>query len=65
MVDSPAPAKAGELEALIGVEARWNTANLEALQPPGPAGTSPILEQWRWFREPPSSSGVTSPGAMS
>src|SRR5262249_20500711 len=45
----------GELEALIGVEARWNTANLEALQAlPWPkADIASILEQWRWFREPP------------
>jgi ABC-type glycerol-3-phosphate transport system substrate-binding protein len=45
----------GELEALIGVEARWNTANLEALQAlPWPRrDIASILEQWRWFREPP------------
>jgi ABC-type glycerol-3-phosphate transport system substrate-binding protein len=45
----------GELEALIGVEARWNTANLEALQSlPWPRrDIASILEQWRWFREPP------------
>ena len=45
----------GELEALIGVEARWNTANLEALQAlPWPKkDIASIMEQWRWFREPP------------
>ncbi|HEX2036349.1 MAG TPA: extracellular solute-binding protein [Chloroflexota bacterium] len=45
----------GELEALIGVEARWNTANLEALQAlPWPKrDIANIMEQWRWFREPP------------
>ena len=45
----------GELEALIGVEARWNTANLDALQAlPWPrSDIASILEQWRWFREPP------------
>ena len=44
----------GELEALIGVEARWNTANLEALQASlAPPDIASILEQWRWFREPP------------
>jgi ABC-type glycerol-3-phosphate transport system substrate-binding protein len=45
----------GELEALIGVEARWNTANLEALQSlPWPRhDIASIMEQWRWFREPP------------
>lgn len=44
----------GELEALIGVEARWNTANLEALQAlPWPRkDIASILEQWRWFKEP-------------
>ena len=45
----------GELEALIGVEARYNTANLEALQAlPWPRrDIASILEQWRWFKEPP------------
>jgi ABC-type glycerol-3-phosphate transport system substrate-binding protein len=44
-----------ELEALLGVEARWNTANVEALQ-----GMSwpkhdieAITEQWQWFQERP------------
>jgi ABC-type glycerol-3-phosphate transport system substrate-binding protein len=45
----------GELEALIGVEARWNTANLEALAalPLPRKDIASILEQWRWFKEPP------------
>lgn len=45
----------GELESLIGVEARWNTANLEALQSlPWPRqDITSVLEQWRWFKEPP------------
>jgi ABC-type glycerol-3-phosphate transport system substrate-binding protein len=45
----------GELEALIGVEARWNTANLEALRAlPWPRrDITSVLEQWRWFKEPP------------
>ncbi len=44
-----------ELEALLGVEARWNTANVDALQ-----GMSwprqdiqAITEQWKWFQERP------------
>ena len=44
-----------ELEALLGVEARWNTANVEALQ--GMAwprhDIEAISEQWRWFQERP------------
>lgn len=44
-----------ELEALLGVEARWNTANVTALQ--GMAWPRPdieaISEQWQWFRERP------------
>jgi ABC-type glycerol-3-phosphate transport system substrate-binding protein len=45
----------GELEALIGVEARWNTANLDALRSlPWPKrDIASIMEQWSWFREPP------------
>lgn len=45
----------GELEALIGVEARWNTANVEALTSlPWPKrDIASVLEQWRWFRENP------------
>jgi len=42
-----------ELEALIGVEARWNTANIEALErlPWQKADIDAILEQWDWFKE--------------
>lgn len=42
-----------ELEALLGVEARWNTANVEALQrlPWQQSDIEAILEQWEWFRE--------------
>ncbi|MGI6541597.1 MAG: extracellular solute-binding protein [Limnochordia bacterium] len=44
-----------ELEAVIGVEARWNTANVEALtnSPYPKADIEAILEQWRWLREQP------------
>ncbi|HZG88146.1 extracellular solute-binding protein [Paenibacillus sp.] len=43
----------GELEAVLGVEARWNTANVEALtRLPWPSqDIEAILEQWEWFRE--------------
>ncbi|UUZ87262.1 hypothetical protein LJK88_36695 [Paenibacillus sp. P26] len=42
-----------ELEALLGVEARWNTANVEALRrSPWPSeDIESILEQWNWFKE--------------
>ncbi|TDQ41039.1 extracellular solute-binding protein [Aureibacillus halotolerans] len=42
-----------ELEALLGVEARWNTANIEALKrlPWDENDIDSILEQWKWFRE--------------
>jgi len=44
-----------ELEALLGVEARWNTANVDALQ--GMAwprkDIDAITEQWKWFQERP------------
>ena len=42
-----------ELEALLGVEARWNTANVEALErmPWQRSDIDAILEQWEWFRE--------------
>ncbi|MEK3888245.1 extracellular solute-binding protein [Bacillus sp. FSL K6-3431] len=42
-----------ELEALLGVEARWNTANVEALTrlPWDQDDLDGILEQWEWFRE--------------
>ena len=45
----------GELEALIGVEARWNTSNLDALRSlPWPKkDIASIMEQWGFFREPP------------
>jgi len=44
-----------ELQALIGPEARWNTANVKALQSlPWPAkDISHIIEQWQWFKEMP------------
>jgi ABC-type glycerol-3-phosphate transport system substrate-binding protein len=43
-----------ELEALLGVDARWNTANLAALQAlPWPKqDIASIMEQWSWFKEP-------------
>ena len=46
---------AEEIEALIGVEAKWNTANIEAFNNlPWPvADLQAIQEQWRWFREKP------------
>ncbi|WP_054023080.1 extracellular solute-binding protein [Bacillus sp. FJAT-28004] len=42
-----------ELEALLGVEARWNTANIEALKrmPWQSSDINAILEQWEWFKE--------------
>ncbi len=42
-----------ELEALLGVEARWNTANVEALErlPWHEEDIAAILEQWNWFKE--------------
>ncbi len=44
-----------ELEALLGVEARWNTANVDALQGMAwpRADIVAITEQWHWFRERP------------
>ncbi len=44
-----------ELEALLGVEARWNTANVQALQSMAwpRADIAAITEQWRWFQERP------------
>ena len=46
---------ARELEALIGSEARWNTANVEALRDlPWPRkDLEAIEEQWQWFMETP------------
>ncbi|MFD0962053.1 extracellular solute-binding protein [Paenibacillus chungangensis] len=42
-----------DLESIIGVEARWNTANIEALTNlPWPSSDiEAILEQWEWFKE--------------
>lgn len=42
-----------ELESILGVEARWNTANIEALgRLPWPSeDLDAILEQWDWFKE--------------
>jgi ABC-type glycerol-3-phosphate transport system substrate-binding protein len=44
-----------ELEALLGVEARWNTANTEALQSMAWPGhdIAAIREQWQWFQQRP------------
>ena len=44
-----------EIEAYMGVEARWNTSNVEALKSlPWPnKDINAILEQWEWFREQP------------
>ena len=46
---------AQELQALIGVEARWNTANVEALEnlPWPKEDIAAIQEQWKWFKERP------------
>lgn len=46
---------ARELEALIGTEARWNTANVQALRDlPWPRkDIEAIEEQWQWFLETP------------
>src|SRR5690606_29887817 len=46
---------AEELEALLGVEAKWNTANVEAFQnlPWPKQDIEAILAQWEWFREKP------------
>jgi ABC-type glycerol-3-phosphate transport system substrate-binding protein len=44
-----------ETEAVLGVEARWNTANVEALMnmPWPKADIEAIQEQWKWFKEQP------------
>lgn len=44
-----------ELEASIGMEARWNTANMDALRNlPWPRkDVEAILEQWQWLKEQP------------
>lgn len=41
-----------ELEALLGVEARWNTANVEALNSLAwpRADIKAVLEQWQWLQ---------------
>jgi len=46
---------ARELEALLGVEARWNTANMEALNSLSwpRADIKAILEQWNWLQQRP------------
>ena len=46
---------ANEIEAMIGVEARWNTANLEAFDaiPWGDADLAVFHEQWKWAKEVP------------
>ena len=54
-----APTQAGfarEVEALIGAEARWNTANMEAFLnlPWSQEDIEVIQEQWRWAREMPT-----------
>ena len=55
----------GELEALIGVEARWNTANLEALQASWPRRDIASSGAVALVPRAPVVSGVTLPGAMS
>jgi ABC-type glycerol-3-phosphate transport system substrate-binding protein len=42
-----------ELESLLGVEARWNTANIEALKrlPWNKSDLDAIMKQWEWFQE--------------
>ncbi|PYI57495.1 extracellular solute-binding protein [Paenibacillus flagellatus] len=44
-----------ELESLLGVEARWNTANVEAFRelPWRKEDLAAFEEMWRWFREQP------------
>ena len=48
-----------EIEALLGVEARWNTANVEALKMLSwpKDDIKNILEQWKWFKEVPTVPG--------
>lgn len=48
-----------ELEALLGVEARWNSANVQALKElPWPRkDIEAVLEQWEWFCEQPVALG--------
>nr|WP_280521312.1 extracellular solute-binding protein [Paenibacillus mangrovi] len=42
-----------ELESVLGVEARWNTANVEALKrmPWSSQDIDSVLKQWDWFKE--------------
>ncbi|WP_424768237.1 extracellular solute-binding protein [Paenibacillus sp. sgz302251] len=42
-----------ELESLLGVEARWNTANIDALKrlPWQKDDIDAVLQQWEWFKE--------------
>ncbi len=44
-----------ELEALLGVEARWNTANIEAFQQlPWPEDDlKSLTDQWKYYKEQP------------
>lgn len=44
-----------ELESLLGVEARWNTANVAAFRelPWRKEDLAAFEEQWKWFREQP------------
>lgn len=46
---------AEELEALLGVEAKWNTANIHAFNnlPWPKQDIEAIQKQWEWFREKP------------
>ncbi|MGI8913126.1 MAG: extracellular solute-binding protein [Chloroflexota bacterium] len=46
---------ANEIQALLGVSARWNTSNVDALRSlPWPqADIQSILDQWQWFQENP------------
>lgn len=53
---TPIQARFGEeVEAVLGVEARWNTANVEALMnmPWPKKDIIAIREQWNWFKEQP------------
>ncbi|MBP1988487.1 extracellular solute-binding protein [Paenibacillus eucommiae] len=44
-----------EVEGLIGVGSRWNTANVEAMEgmPWSAPELAAIMEQWSWFKELP------------
>lgn len=43
------------LESVVGVEARWNSANQDAIRmlPWPKRDLDAIIEQWRWFKNPP------------